>query len=505
MAEISRAPRITRDECIAHITESTFRLRPSDWRERYPLWPGAVGLEIEMLPVAKTGGGAPGSTAAAPPASSPASIAAGDLPRGIPLQGRNHSLAAILRSISPQNRWTVEDYPEDVAREVGIESPMLAGITMDVGDKLSFEPGGQLEFSSIPYPCLTDAVRRMRQVQGILDERLAQDGIELVQLGINPWHTVEQINLQMRKPRYRAMNEFFSKIGPAGQRMMRQTCTVQVNLDFGPDETTLAKRFLVAQLLAPITGAVFANSGFVDGRRNSLRGLRSQVWLDIDPSRTGVPRGLDRVAREWTKASCVAAYVDLLMNSKVVFVAGLGYRVPQGGITWGEWLDRPIDGVYPTKADLETQLSLLFPEVRARGFLELRSVDCQPRAWQVVPAAFWIGILYDPVSLDGALELLNPHLGHLSNLLGAVPRTGVSSGPLRELSGRLMELAIAGFGRLAPCFKGEGSDRRLRVFAEHFTMRGRAPIDDLWDVCRERAPSLDELHRVEANWARLLV
>ena len=61
-------------------------------------------------------------------------------------------------------------------------------------------------------------------------------------LGINPWQGVEEIGLQMNKPRYKAMDSYFSSLSAYGRRMMRQTFTVQVNMDFGDDESTLVNR-----------------------------------------------------------------------------------------------------------------------------------------------------------------------------------------------------------------------------------------------------------------------
>ena len=140
------------------------------------------------------------------------------------------------------------------------------GIKLDQDDNISFEPGGQLEFSSRPYHCLSEAISRTLYIQSLLDRELLDvGGVTLTQIGINPWHSVDDIGLQMKKPRYLAMNEFFSKISAFGPKMMRQTCTVQVNLDFGRDETTMAKRFLASMLMAPISGAIFIYSAFENG------------------------------------------------------------------------------------------------------------------------------------------------------------------------------------------------------------------------------------------------
>ena len=224
----------TAEDCRDYLESRTFRLRPSEYSDKYPKWPGAVGIEIEMLPVF----------------SSPLAGTEPRKPGIVPLQGPTNSLASWLRDLAAQRHW-------ECVRDEKYDPENLLMVRMDEGDNLSFEPGGQLEFSSRPYPCLIEAAARTREVQAVLDGHLQRHGVELVQIGLNPWHSVDQIGLQMTKPRYRAMDKYFSAIGPYGQQMMRQTCTVQVNLDFGADEATLAKRYLASQLIAPFAAGMF--------------------------------------------------------------------------------------------------------------------------------------------------------------------------------------------------------------------------------------------------------
>jgi len=203
------------------------------------------------------------------------------------------------------------------------------------------------------------------------------------------------------------MTSYFNRIGPLGVRMMRQTCTVQVNLDFGSSEAQLARRYATANLLAPFATATFANSPVVDGKSTGHRSYRANIWRGLDRSRAGFPN-LDNVFAKMDKASAVQAYFDMVMAAPVVFIAKENYRVPDRTYNFAQWLNDASCKTKPTFADFKTHLSLLFPEVRARGFLELRSVDCQSRSWQEVPTAFYTGLLYDEQSLQKAHDLLTP-------------------------------------------------------------------------------------------------
>ena len=468
---------MTDDQCREWIESKVFPMQTDTYRDQYPGFPGAVGLEIEMLPVF------PGDRQS--------------FPRRVPLQGPNKTLAAWLRKIVMAHGWRMVE-------SESAEGALLMGIKLDQDDNLSFEPGGQLEFSSRPYHCLSEAINRTQYIQALLDRELRElGGIELLQVGLNPWHSVDEIGLQMRKPRYLAMNDYFSKISSYGPRMMRQTCTVQVNLDFGPTESMMAKRFLASMLIAPITGAVFNYSAFESGRPTGMTGLRQRVWRHLDPSRTDIPN-LDHLLKRLDKQACVDTWYEFTMAARVVFVTRQNYRVMHEPVSWAQWIRSGIDGMKPDAADFETHLSLLFPEVRARGFLELRSVDCQSRVWQFAPAAWWTGLLYDNRALEQVLDLMTPYASKLGVLLGKADQ-GLSDPELAGLAKKLAIIAIEGLGRLPGCYFGGGALKTLKVFADRFVDRGRVPASDLLDAFAHRGTlDLECFRAVENEWQKLL-
>ena len=56
--------------------------------------------------------------------------------------------------------------------------------------------------------------------------------------------------------------------------------------------------------------------------------------------------------------------------------------------------------------DFEDQLTVVFPEVRLKRYLEVRSADCGPWSRICALPAVWKGLLYDPTARQAALELL---------------------------------------------------------------------------------------------------
>ncbi len=470
-----QSSRLQADDVLRYISEKVFVTTPSSYYANYPKWPGLVGLEIEMLPLVKGN--------AFPPI----------------LAKRNQALEDALITASKNAGWQTH-YDDDPANKNKI-------LSIDLGeqDQITFEPGGQLEISTKPYPCLTQAVERLSHLQNMLDQGLEQNGLEITQIGMNPWYSPKEIGLQIPKARYHAMTEYFGNINAGvGLRMMRQTCTVQVNLDFGPDESTLAKRYLAAQVLAPFAGAIFAFSPYCDGKLTEFRSMRIDVWQKIDRGRTGFPKHLNEIAQRLDQASCVQGYFELFMNSPVVFVTGLHYEVPERTLTFKDWLTHGYKGIFPNYDDLKTCLSLLFPEVRARGFLELRSIDCQARPWQIVPAVFYTALLYDEQSLNSLVSWADEFLRKNSlEETWAKARYGLREADLAAHVQHIMELAISGFDRLPSCFHGQRAKERLVAFYQNFTELGVTPADALIKKCKKngvRVPGIAELNALNDEW-----
>lgn len=470
------AARITADQCREYLENNTFLLRSAEYAQHYPKWPGAVGLEVEMLPVR-------------------------------PQQGRGNPAVASQRVIAETLKGLVGKEPGwESAVEESLEdgSTLITAIQLNSG-AVTFEPGGQVEFSTKPFPCLLESMAELTKVQTTLAKTLDPLGIQLTQVGINPWHTPQEIGLQMAKHRYQAMDAYFRALSPFGQRMMRQTCTIQVCLDFGPTEESMAKRFLASQLLAPFATALFAFSGFVDGQAAGMPGLRSEVWRHLDGTRTGYPN-LDVLFKKLNKAACVETYLQFALDARVVFVQNLHYRVVSEPVSFRKWMNEGLWGMYPTEQDFWLHLSLLFPEVRPKGFLELRSVDCQARVFQAIPAAFYTALLYDDKNLNAVIDRLMEYKGRLDELL-AFAKNGLSHPVLNKEAKALMAIADDGISRQPSCFKGEGILAAFRTFKSQLTDQGLTPADALLKHASKThptAPSFDVLQSWNNRWAELV-
>ena len=191
----------------------------------------------------------------------------------LPYEG-DCSIRAMLEGLRDRHGWSPVE-----------EAGKLIGLVKD-GANVSLEPGGQLELSGAPVETIHETCDEVNahlvEVRDVAD----RIGAGFIGLGAAPEWTHQQMDL-MPKGRYKLMNDYMTKVGTMGQTMMRRTCTVQVNLDFG-SEADMVKKLRVALALQPVATALFANSPFFEGKPNGHKSWRSRVWRDLDDARTGM-------------------------------------------------------------------------------------------------------------------------------------------------------------------------------------------------------------------------
>jgi glutamate--cysteine ligase len=347
------------------------------------------------------------------------------------------------------------------SRQAWVEGRTSKGtpcFSLPSGGTLTFEPGGQLEYSSPPCGSVTSLLSLLRAVVIPLQAAAAAEGIELLTYGIDPLNPIDDVPLLVDAKRYRRMAEHFAGLGPAGARMMRQTASFQINLNLD-DEPHL--RWRVLNSVAPYVIAMFANSPIYDGSPTGYQSTRSAVWRDVDPARTGLP---------FDDLHPVEAYLDFALSAPAILVPALDSE----SRPFGEWLGEAD----PSLEDWHDHLSTLFPEVRPRGHLELRSCDALPARWCAAPLALTVGILYDPASLRAADELLGTPQ---PALLHTAARDGIHDPDLARTAVDLAEIALSGCRRLGPAYFDPADLEWATAYFDRYTRRGRAPADDIME------------------------
>ncbi|KAK3005758.1 hypothetical protein RJ639_017570 [Escallonia herrerae] len=344
-------------------------------------------------------------------------------------------IAELLYSISERFDW-----------EKIMEGDYIIGLKQGK-QSISLEPGGQFELSGAPLETLhqtcAEVNSHLYQVKAVAEEM----GIGFLGIGFQPKWGLKDIPI-MPKGRYEIMRNYMPKVGSLGLDMMFRTCTVQVNLDFS-SEADMIRKFRAGLALQPIATALFANSPFTEGKPNGYLSMRSQIWTDTDNNRTGM------LPFVFDDSFGFEQYVDYALDVPMYFVYRNKKYIDCSGMSFRDFMAGklpPIPGDYPTFNDWENHLTTIFPEVRLKRYLEMRGADGGPWRRLCALPAFWVGILYDEVSLQSVLDMTADWtLEERQMLRNKVPESGLKTpfrdGLLRHIAEDVVKLAKDGLER----------------------------------------------------------
>lgn len=350
----------------------------------------------------------------------------------------------------------------------------LDKISFSNGNKIFFEPGGQIELSTKPCYTLPELEQNIQFCQSINDEISKSNAVKIEQIGISSID-YNLLSNQLQKPRYQALENYFNSQGPYGREMMLRTCAMHINIDLGKDENTMLKRIVACNLIVPFATAIFANSYLK--KEHEFKSYRSFIWQNTDPLRTGI-LDISKTLENKSINNVIDAYYNFIINAPLIFIADTSTSVLDVSITLKYWMNSEIDCTRPTIKNLKNHISLLFPEVRLKaGYLELRTLDVPPRQWQMAPITFYAGLLYDDYSLDETISLLKP-LYHKFNELQMASCLGLESIEIIETAQKLMALSIKGCSRLSPDFLPVKYVDLLERFNESYLSKGKTFADD---------------------------
>lgn len=289
----------------------------------------------------------------------------------------------------------------------GVEGDLI-GLADDEAS-LTLEPAAQLEISIAPFEDIREIVRVYKRFRSLVDPFLEQHQCKLITLGYHPTEKALDLSL-IPKQRYRFMNEYFRALGTHGERMMRASASTQVSVDYS-DEADAVRKLRVAQALVPMIAFLTDNVERFEGEVPERPLSRLQMWRDVDNDRCGQIPGL------FDEDFGFASYADWLLSTCPIFVTRASVADPQGpalrevnGLTAAEaYADAPM-----STEDIEHLLSMFWPDVRLKHFVEIRPADALPIDAVAGYAALIKGIFYSSESLDcieeafGVLEGLWP-------------------------------------------------------------------------------------------------
>ncbi|HEX2386562.1 MAG TPA: glutamate--cysteine ligase [Candidatus Binatia bacterium] len=388
--------------------------------------------------------------------------------KAIPYSGPA-GVEAILRGLVEEYNWEpVEEDGHIIALERG-----PAQVTL--------EPGGQIELSGEPCRDIHCAYAEFTQHIRELLEISTRMGVVFLGLGIQPFSRVEEIEW-VPKRRYRIMGPYMLKVGTMGQRMMKQTATVQANIDYSDEKDAMAK-FRTAMGVAPLLTAIFANSPIADGQVTGYKSFRAHIWTDTDKARAGLLRFA------FDPAVSFAHYVEYALDVPMYLVKRGGNYIDFTGITFREFWNHGHMGYQATIEDWDLHLTTLFPEVRIKRYMEARSADSLPPELMPALPALIKGFLYERDCLDAAWDLVKGwswdermafyHDVHRNALAARAQRFSAA-----DLARELIDIAWTGLERHAALNDtGENETIYLKPLRD-LVAEGKSPADlvlEKWD------------------------
>jgi len=258
---------------------------------------------------------------------------------------------------------------------------------------ISIEPSCQLEISIYPKESPTEIQEIYEGFRSVIEPVFVRRGYRLIESGVFPLvenGDVSPSNLPLiPKDRYQRMDEHFKMTGEHGRYMMRATASTQVCIDFSSEEDAM-KKLRVLQKLSPILSLIAENkSGIGTGKEWKKHLLRNQIWRDVDPVRCGYLIGSVSSGYSFKEyAKYLASHSDILFREK---------GIPESAIS--------IE-------DIEHLISVYFPMVRLKKYLEFRAADSMPIARAIGFSMLIKKLMYEADVLDA----LDERLGHIETV-----------------------------------------------------------------------------------------
>lgn len=300
----------------------------------------------------------------------------------------NISILTILSELVHRFGWSPE--PEHTG---GPPIALRRGLS-----SITLEPGGQLELSGAPLADLHSTCAELAQHAREMELVSIPLGVQWLSIGFHPFAVREQLPW-VPKSRYGIMKHYLPLQGSGALDMMQRTATVQANFDY-EDERDAMRKLQVCLRVSPIVHAMTAHAPIRESGVSAWQSLRGDVWLRMDPARSGLIEAIWKSPRPRYET-----YVEWALDAGMFLFKRGQQVIANTGQTFRSFMRDGYAGHRANYSDWVVHLNTLFPEVRLKKTIELRSCDAQPLDTLLAVPALWMGIAYDDVALEQAMAL----------------------------------------------------------------------------------------------------
>lgn len=282
---------------------------------------------------------------------------------------------------------------KDLGYEGIYEGEYIMGLHKD-GASISIEPAAQFEISLDSQNSIDKLFETYKKTMAEIIPIFDKKGQLLVEVGYQVKDKIADIP-RIPKDRYKFMYEYFEKYaGPMAHNMMKGSASLQVAIDYS-DEDDFRKKYFLANALAPFFYSIFDNAYIFEGEVYENHNIRQTIWENCDKDRTGIyPFSFDNDLS-------YEKYAKKILATPSIFIKKDSKDIATNEKTFEEIFDQDMSDEMVFHA-----LSIVFPDVRVKKYIEIRMPDNLPFPYNFAAVSLIKNIFYDKEVLDYAYNLL---------------------------------------------------------------------------------------------------
>jgi len=259
--------------------------------------------------------------------------------------------------------------------------------------EITLEPGGQFEIGIKPCDTINEIkciyFNFLNDIVPILEEQ----NLLLMAIGYHPKSSIAQIPFNPKK-RYEYMSNYLGQKGKYAHNMMKGTAALQISIDYSNEEDFIRK-FRVANFISPLLYLISDNSPIFEGQIYYKFGLRSLIWKNTDKQRSDiVPDSLNKKFGYDDYGKYILSVPPILIMKDEEFI-GTGEKT----------VHEVMEEYTFTKEELEHIMTMVFPDVRIKNYIEIRVGDSLPYPYNFSYITLIKGIFYNEIALEYLYKL----------------------------------------------------------------------------------------------------
>lgn len=271
---------------------------------------------------------------------------------------------------------------EKLGYEGTYEGENIMGLSGD-GFAVSIEPAAQFEVAFGAEKTMDELFDNYKKVMKNLVPVFDKKNQLLAELGYQPKSKIADLPF-IPKERYKYMSKYFREFGGTMPlNMMQGSGSLQVAIDF-KDEEDFKKKFFVANAVSTFLYSTFDNSYIFEGEAYAKHNLRQTIWENCDKPRTGTyPFAFD-------DDLSYRKYAEKILATDSIFIHKDGKDIYTG--------DTPFEVIFDqdmSKDMVYHALSIVFPDVRTKQYIEVRMPDNVPYPYNFAAVALIKNMFYD--------------------------------------------------------------------------------------------------------------